>query len=224
MHIMKKTLIILVFVLCGINTLFAQSVLSGYRGYWERSKRIDIIDLIEFYPDQLPYLRNEIYARYGRPFVNQTYRDYFRTKSWYQEKSNFSESWLSQTDRDNAEFIASVERSIRSIDEITAQVLRNIEYTGNRVILTFTSRFQLQWSDPAVDFGPYGINGERMRNMDWFVMGDWILAYGEEYSGIDVVAYKVDHGSKRITASASRSDVDSKILNRLLNAQGRGMK
>ena len=217
---MKKSLILLILVICGMKTLSAQSVLPGYRGYWEQSKQINIIDLIEFYPNDLPYLRNEIYARYGRAFATQTYRDYFRARSWYQEKSNFSDSWLSQMDSVNAAFILSVEQSIRSIDEVTSQVLRNIEYTGNRAILTFTSRYELQWTDPAVDFGPYGINGDSMQAMSWFVMGDWILVYGENY-GIDVAAYKLDHSTRRITASVSRNSVDRRSLEGLLRTQGR---
>ena len=217
---MKKTLVILILVICAMNTLGAQNVLPGYRGYWERSGLINIIDLIEFYPDQLPYLRNEIYARYGRPFATQTYRDHFRAMSWYQEKSSFADSWLTQTERDNAEFIASVERGIGNMDQITSQVLRNIEYTGNRAVLTFTSRNELRWTDPTVDFGPYGISGDSVRTMNWFIMGDWILAYAEEW-GIDVIAYKLDHTTRRITASASRSSVDRRSLERLLRAQGR---
>ena len=220
---MKKTVIVLMLVLCGASVLCAQSVLSGYRGYWERSRQINIIDLIEFYPDHLPFLRNEIYARYGRPFVNQTYRDYFRAKSWYQEKSNFSESWLTQNDKVNAEFISSIERSVKNDEEVTAQVLRNIEYTGGRAVMTFTSRNELRWSDSQVDFGPYGLSGDYMQSLNWFVMGDWVLVFGYfGYRGsYDVVAYKLDHAARRITDSVSRSDVDWEMLGRLLKAQGR---
>ena len=122
-------------------------------------------------------MRNEIYARYGRPFVNKIYQDYFREKSWYQEKSNFSESWLSQTDRDNAELILSLEQSVRSIDETTALVLKNIEYTDGRAVLTFTSRTELIWVDRRVDFGAYGMSGHyehSMPRLPW-ATGFWFM-------------------------------------------------
>ena len=219
---MKKKVIVLLLVLCNAGMLCAQNVLPGYRGYWERPRRINIFDLIEFYPEQLPYLRNEIYARYGRPFVNRTYQDYFRAKSWYREQSNFDEAWLSQTDRDNAEFIAAVERVTRSIDETTSLLLKNIEYTDGRAVLTVTSRRELVWTDRRVDFGAYGLNGYGTDTMPWFAMGDWILIY--RYSGYmgeyDVVAYRVNHSSKRILESATGA-VSREILERLLRAQDR---
>ena len=220
---MKKTVLVLLLVLCGTGMLCAQNVLPGYRGYWEKTRRVDIFDLIEFYPDQLPFLRNEIYARYGRPFVNKTYQDYFRAKNWYREKSDFSESWLTPRDRENAALILSVENSIRNIDEITAQVIKNIMYTGKNAILTFTSRQELMWSDPEVDFGPYGISGYNAQTMKWLVMGDWILVYkyNNHQDSYAVTGYKLDHGSQTITASASREGVDAEVLQVLLHSQGR---
>ena len=220
---MRKKVIFLMLVLCGFNLLSAQSVLPGYRGYWERSRQVTILDLIDFYPEQLPFLRNEIYARYGRPFVNQIYRDYFRAQSWYQERSNFQDSWLSAADRANADFILSVEQSIQTVDEVTAQVLRNIEYTGGRAVLTFTSRFDLVWTDRDVDFGAYGLNGYNARTIQWAVMGDWILIYRlEEYQGIfNVIAYKVDHASKRIIGTPVTGNIERNVLQRLVWPQGR---
>ena len=218
---MKKNVIVLLLVLCGGGMLCAQNVLPGYQGYWERPRRITIFDLVEFYPERLPYLRNEIYARYGRPFVNRTYQDYFRARSWYQERSDFSEAWLSQTDRDNAEFINAVEQVKRSIDETATLLLKNIEYTDGRAVLTVTSRRELVWTDRRVDFGAYGLNGYGTNTLPWFFMGDWILIYRSNYSdNYDVVAYRVDHSSKRILESAT-GRVDEDVLERLLRAQGK---
>jgi hypothetical protein len=201
------------------------NVLPGYSGYWTHDRLINIIELIEFYPDQLPYLRNEIYACYGRPFVNQTYKEYFKAKSWYHEKSGFLESWLSKTDRDNADFIASVEReALTSIDEITGQVLKNIEYTDGSIALTFTSRYELILSDMEVDFGPYGLSGNGGQTISWAVIGAWILVYKAAFWGdgdYDVTAYKLDHASKKIIGSAGTGTVNKRAMEDLLRAQGR---
>ena len=218
---MKKAVFLLL-VLCTVAMLQAQNVLPGYSGYWDNPKKITILDLIEFYPDKLPYLRNEIFARYGRPFTTKVYQDYFRAKRWYQEKGNFSESWLSQTDSANAEFISSVEQTIQSIDATAAQVLKNIEYSDGRAVLTFTSRQQLIWSDRDVDFGAYGLSGSNKTNLPWFAMGNWILVYqyNSYFDTYHVVAYKLDHASRKILASES-GNVESAILEKLLKAQGR---
>lgn len=54
---------------------------------------------------QLTLARNEIYARHGRPFNNASIRAYFQSTGWYVPKSNFRESWLTQVESRNAEFI-----------------------------------------------------------------------------------------------------------------------
>ena len=197
-----------------------QPALSEYSGFWENSRRIDIFDLMEYYPERLPFLRNEIFARYGRPFANQIYRDHFNAQSWYQEKSDFSESWLSQIDNENAAFIASVEQSIRNNDEITAQVLSNIEYSGEGVVITFTSRNELMWSDNDVDFGPYGVSGGGY--LTWAIMGDWIIAF-DTYSDA-VSAVKLDHGARKITsAEYSKNNKHLDAFRSLLRAQGKSL-
>lgn len=56
---------------------------------------------------QLTLARNEIYARHGRPFSNANIRAHFNNTGWYSRNSGFGESWLSQTEKQNAEFIRS---------------------------------------------------------------------------------------------------------------------
>ena len=218
---MKKTVFLLI-ALGAVVMLQAQNVLPGYSGYWENPRKINILDLIEFYPDQLPYLRNEIFARYGRPFTTKAYQDYFRARRWYQEKSNFSESWLSQIDRDNVNFIAAVEQTMQTIEAVAALVLKNIEYTDGRAILTFTSRQQVVWTDRRVDFGAYGLSGDSKKNLPWFAMGNWILIYQYNYffDTYHVAAYRLDHSTKRILESVN-GNVSEEILEKLLKAQGR---
>jgi predicted nucleic acid-binding Zn ribbon protein len=54
---------------------------------------------------ELDIMRNEIYARHGRPFKMAKYRDYFLKQSWYKENPNFRDDQLSQIERYNAWFI-----------------------------------------------------------------------------------------------------------------------
>ena len=218
---MKKNIVLFAFVLCCAGMLNAQNVLSGYNGFWRYPRRINIIDLIEYYPDRLPYLRNEIYARYGRPFATQTYRDYFRAQSWYQEKSNFADSWLSADDRANAEFILSVEQPARNIEQVTTQLLRNIEYTDGQAVLTFTSRTDCFWQDKRVDTGFYGVNGQSRQPMSWFVMGDWVLVYTYIYN-YNIIAYKLDHTTRKIVSTPVEKQMTSlEAMERILRSQGK---
>ena len=50
-------------------------------------------------------MRNEIYARKGRPFNNAQIRSYFLGQSWYSPNANFSESWLTKLEQQNATYI-----------------------------------------------------------------------------------------------------------------------
>lgn len=68
--------------------------------------------------DQLWYARNEIYARHGRKFKDQTLQAYFNSKSWYTpiySPEEFDDSvQLSGTEKANAEAIKTIEQSMNS--------------------------------------------------------------------------------------------------------------
>ena len=68
--------------------------------------------------DELWYARNEIYARHGRMFRDQTLQAYFNAKPWYTpaySPDEFDDSvQLSSVERSNAEAIKSVEQSLGS--------------------------------------------------------------------------------------------------------------
>jgi hypothetical protein len=61
-----------------------------------RTTAISVLDILEYYPDRLPYLRNEVYARYGRPFVTREYQDYFNRQRWYTVRSDYTDAWASR--------------------------------------------------------------------------------------------------------------------------------
>ncbi len=55
---------------------------------------------------ELTYARNEIYARYGRPFQSSELKQYFQSKSWYRENPSYNDSMVSPLEEDNANKIA----------------------------------------------------------------------------------------------------------------------
>ena len=60
---------------------------------------------------QLRLMRNEIFARHGRPFRSQDLHDYFTNKCWYKVNIEYSDSVLTSADRNNVLTIRSVEDS-----------------------------------------------------------------------------------------------------------------
>ena len=67
---------------------------------------------------ELNYAKNEIYARHGRKFDSQELRNYFESKSWYVGKydgssfdANYSDQFLSDIEKRNAEFLKDAENS-----------------------------------------------------------------------------------------------------------------
>lgn len=81
------------------------------------SVRLTEDDLAGFTAYELYLARNEIYARHGREFVNSDLNLYFNSKPWYVPSispEDFSDSMLSQIERDNLQTILSMERLMSS--------------------------------------------------------------------------------------------------------------
>lgn len=59
--------------------------------------------------EQLGYARNEIFARHGRPFKTQKYKEYFAKCSWYKVNSSYNldddKSNLNSIEKQNVDFI-----------------------------------------------------------------------------------------------------------------------
>ncbi|MEN6312651.1 MAG: YARHG domain-containing protein [Clostridiaceae bacterium] len=72
----------------------------------------------------LDIARNEIYARHGYIFDNTEYSDYFKSKLWYSEDTNYSDEMLSGIERQNAAFIKQytdkIKKYFRKIEGKTA--------------------------------------------------------------------------------------------------------
>ncbi|MDF2985368.1 MAG: hypothetical protein K0R50_878 [Eubacterium sp.] len=71
-------------------------------------------DLYELSAYSLDIARNEIFARHGYVFKNESYADYFSTMPWYKKNSKFKESMLSSIEKKNTEFIRSYVNKLRS--------------------------------------------------------------------------------------------------------------
>lgn len=77
------------------------------------SRLITESDLQGMSREDVALARNEIYARHGRTFRNETYQAYFDSQSWYTPDPNYSDDTvnLSETEKANAQFILSYEQA-----------------------------------------------------------------------------------------------------------------
>lgn len=90
------------------------------------TRRIAESDLETLSEEELRLARNEIYARRGRKFDDESLTNYFESKSWYRgtiEPSDFTDELLSEIEKYNATFIAEYESSLEN--ETTGSVSQN---------------------------------------------------------------------------------------------------
>ena len=90
------------------------------------TRRIAESDLETLSEEELRLARNEIYARRGRKFDDESLTNYFESKSWYRgtiEPSDFTEELLSEIEKYNATFIAEYESGLEN--ETAGSVSRN---------------------------------------------------------------------------------------------------
>lgn len=60
--------------------------------------------------DEVALIRNEIYARHGYIFKNESYKAYFSAKAWYIPNENFNENMLTPIEKMNKDFIVAYEK------------------------------------------------------------------------------------------------------------------
>jgi hypothetical protein len=216
---MKKIFLFITFLI-PLHVLTAQSVLPGYNGFWNRNRKITVLDILDSYPDRLPYLRNEIYARYGRAFVTKAYQNYFDLQSWYRVRGNYTDNWLSETDRYNAELIRAIEEAPSATDTF-AILRRNSEYQSSDRLFIFTSSEVLEEDKDSSDI--YGRNVYPPRF--YIAVGDWVVIHevdsGASASGTyRVKACRLNHDRKTVTTTAE-GYVSGAVFLPLIQAQSR---
>ena len=208
-----------------------QRILPNYRGFWNEKNRygnerhyslLKVTDFLDYYPDRLDILRNEVYARYGRPFVNKKYKEYFSAQSWYREVQDFSDNWLSRQDRYNVELILTIERGSPCYDAIVEARRNNIVYTGFHNI-----HFPLFTANSAAVGGTSDHTGEYYISFDdwnWIVMGNWIIVYKQSTGAYDRGSYQaqsflIDPQTKRQIDYQYSPNIERDVFERFLSRQ-----
>lgn len=63
--------------------------------------------------EELRVMRNEVFARHGKIFQNPDLSSYFTRKSWYTQDQKYSDSQLTETDKENIRIIQEQENSAK---------------------------------------------------------------------------------------------------------------
>ena len=87
--------------------------LEQEQGYLTPADRmITTADLLDRSKAELNIMRNEIYARHGKMFSSPDLQDYFSRKPWYREDPAYTDSMLSDIDRENIKIIREYENRL----------------------------------------------------------------------------------------------------------------
>ena len=82
---------------------------AEYKGTFANDPKLTPLQVAMIPKDQLPLVRNEIFARYGREFKTDAIRKHFESQAWYQADPKYSDSVLTANDKHNAALIKSFE-------------------------------------------------------------------------------------------------------------------
>ena len=58
-------------------------------------------------------MRNEVYARHGRAFQSPDLQDYFSKKTWYTQNAGYSDSMLTDVDKENVRILQDAENKAK---------------------------------------------------------------------------------------------------------------
>jgi hypothetical protein len=106
------------FTLTSENYVAGEAIVTTDEDYilpFSDARPVVLSDLFGFDAMTLKLARNEIYARYGRIFEDPYLQSYFESRDWYMplySADDFPESLLTQTEKENASFISSIEKEL----------------------------------------------------------------------------------------------------------------
>ena len=142
--------------------------LPGYSGRFASDPLLTPQQVALIPPSELRKARNEVFARYGRPFKSADLQAHFKATSWYQEKADFSESVLTKNDHANVALIQSFEG-----DSGKKKALSQVEYYGDGDSgISFVSAASAELMDGSGDM--YNWSRE---SRNWMALGDWVVTW-----------------------------------------------
>jgi len=120
------------------NLKVSKKTLPEYSGEFPHNHILTLEDLQDKTKEELAFLRNEIYAKYGRKFITPKYRKYFGSKEWYKVNPYFSDDFLKETDKKNVALLLSLEKTSKDYKTKTEEKTDEPEYNYKRLELELT--------------------------------------------------------------------------------------
>ena len=161
--------------------------LASYSGRFAKAEKLSAKDALAIPPDELRFVRNEIFARYGRGFSSEDLQAHFDKQPWYCTDPGFEDSRLSKTDRDNVALLKSFEGDNSA--KLQEHGNLSTEMDGWAISLQTDDRCEV-------------VDGSDMYNWEpasryWDSRGEWIVTWdGQEKFELgkvqDPAAFKVD--------------------------------
>lgn len=145
-------------------------------------------------PSGFRVLRNEIFARYGRPFQSEDLQAHFGAQFWYSVNDDYTDDLLTPVDQQNIALIKSFEG-----DAAKAAAMQRGQYTQN------DDQMLMIYSDAAaevVDMTGDIYNWDR-QSRHWQALGEWIVTWeGAERwtpsTASNAQLWKLDHDAGEI--------------------------
>ncbi len=100
---------------------------------YSNQRLLTYVDIQDFTKQDIMLARNEIFARHGRRFDDPDVRAYFEAQSWYSgtiEPVDFSMELLSNTERQNIEFLKQHENGANGISQNVGNAGSVVTYNG----------------------------------------------------------------------------------------------
>ncbi len=172
-------------------TLFPSGkVLPGYTGILDPHRKLTLKEVLLLDRKRLGFYRNEIFARYGRPFKTKKYRDYFLSTNWYKVNPDYQQSMLDDVDTYNVNLFLSVERPALTAQEMKRKILARTEFYYGDDTFAFSDNKTLLWFKQDDEAGFYGESTSV--TMGWAVAGNWVLAGAKNSPDESKVALRLD--------------------------------
>ena len=160
---------------------------AAYDGRFANDPKLDPWDVAAIPADELRRVRNEIYARHGRPFQTDDMKAYFAAQPWYKADPAYTDDRLTANDKANAALI-------QSFEDDGQNPLKAGEFRGDPSLM-FVDKDTVEL---IVGQDMYEAARTERR---WQKMGDWVVTWGQAptwpQSG-DRQLWKLDHKKHKV--------------------------
>jgi len=142
--------------------------LLGYDGVLADGYALTPEDLVSQKPGQLSFLRNEVFARYGRSFNKEKFAKHFAKKSWYEANKHYDDGVLTEVDKKNLALIKSFEGEPQ---KWTKRYLERNQFRGQGRTLAFVDADKVMVGKGA------DLYEWEQHERHWLARGEWVITW-----------------------------------------------